>query len=591
MESKRSLRDRARSALAHPRAPLAWALLAVLLTLPALGAGLIADDYFHRLVLLDIGFWGSSTEPIADLFAFVPDSLREHMIEVGYLPWWSDPEIHVALARPLTAATHVLDIELWPDAIWLQHAHSLLWFGVGVGLVAWLYRRVHAAGAAMAGLAGLLFAVEDAHAMAAGWIANRNGILCLVGGTAVLLLHHAWRVHRRPLCGLLAVVALAVGLGFGEATVGAVAYLAAWQLVVDRGSLVRRMLPLLPYLLVVAAWRLVYDATGYGIVGSSLYIDPGNQPALFLSVLPERWPLLVAAQWWQLPVDLWLMLSRPGQLVMAAVAAALSIAVLILLWQLLRARPLARFWALGMALSAVPLCAAFPMDRLLLFTGLGAFPLLAMTAESVSAWPLAATGGPRWRRRVVTVLLCIHGPLAACMLVGRVAALPLFAEFFSAAARTAPDGPAAREQTFVFVNGNDFPVVYLSVIRTVEGGDPPRRIAQLASITAENRVLRESTDTLLISPRDGFLSHSLDRLLASPDHAFVRGQRIERSDYTAEIRSLTEDRRPAEVAFRFRQPLESPQYRWLYWRDGRLREFPLPAIGEGLTVPVNYLFE
>jgi hypothetical protein len=34
----------------------------------------------------------------------------------------------------------------------------------------------------VAGMAALLFAVEDAHSMVAGWIANRNALLCLVFG-------------------------------------------------------------------------------------------------------------------------------------------------------------------------------------------------------------------------------------------------------------------------------------------------------------------------------------------------------------------------------------------------------------------------
>ncbi len=71
--------------------------------------------------------------------------------------------------------------------------HSLLWFALAVALVATLYRRVHGA-SAVAGLAGLLFAVEDAHA----WLANRNALVCLVCGAAVTgLLARLWTLLRR----------------------------------------------------------------------------------------------------------------------------------------------------------------------------------------------------------------------------------------------------------------------------------------------------------------------------------------------------------------------------------------------------------
>jgi len=38
------------------------------------------------------------------------------------------------------------------------------------------------------------------------------------------------------------------------------------------------------------------------------------------------------------------------------------------------------------------------------------------------------------------------------------------------------------------------------------------------------------------------------------------------------------------VGFRFRSALEDPGLCWLYWQDGRLIPFPLPAIGETTSV-------
>jgi len=579
------LADRLRRLSQRRSTPLLLALLAFILTLPALGGGLLGDDYFQRVVLADIGEWGAATDPVRDLFAFVPDRLAGQMLDMGYLPWWSDPGIRVALARPLTALTHVLDYALWPDTFALQHLQSLLWFALGVGLVAILYRRLHASGVT-AGLAGLLFALEDAHAMNAAWLANRNALLCLVAGTAALLLHIAWRRSRRALHLILALATFALGLGFGEATLGAIAYIAAWQVACDQGRLVKRLLPLLPYVVIVAAWRVLYDMNGYGVEGSWLYTDPGRQPFEFLAALVERWPLLFAAQWFQLPVDMWLTFRRAAQIEFSAVAAVLVAGLLALLWPLLRREAMARFYAIGMAASLVAPCAAFPMDRLLVFAGLGAFGLLAMLAEATRAWPWDRDGARGWRRRAAQALLVLHGPVAGLALVLRIVTLPvLFSDVFSAADRQAPRGPEVAGQTFVFVNGNDFPVVYCHVMRVATGDAPaPRRVAQLAMVTTTNRIWREDPRTLVITADGGFLSHALDRLLASPRPQFARGERIERPDYIAEIRSVTSDRRPLEVAFRFRQPPEDPGLRWLYWKNHRLQEFPLPRVGERVIV-------
>ncbi len=578
------LRSAARRLLSVDRLPVALALFAVFPTLPALGAGLVADDYFQRMVLLHLGPLGAAADPIADLFAFAPARLHGWMSDQGLLGWWADPALHVSLARPLTALTHVLDYRLWPDAFVLQHAHSLAWFALAVGLVAALYRRVHGPGL-VAAVAGLLFACEDAHAMSAGWLASRNALLGLAFGTVLVHQHVTWREsgRRRPLLRSLA--ALVVGLGCGEATLGALAYVLAWQLTREKGGAWRRLGPIVPHAIVVAAWRLLYDAAGHGTRGSGLYVDPGAQPLLFLGALVERWPLLAAAQWLQAPVDLWLVWPRAAQLAASAACALAAAFVLALLWRLLSASDVARFWALGMALSLVPVCAAFPMDRLLIFTGIGAFALIAMLSESTGVWLWSTANPPTWRRRTTQALLVLHLPVAIVWLAVRVALLPAFGEFLLDAARDAPRGPEVSRQTFVFVNGNDFPVFYVPVIRTVTGDGPvPHRVAQLSTMTAANEIWREDERTLVVAPRNGFLALAVDRLLFGPGQRFFVGQAIERPDFVAEVREVTEDGRPRRVAFRFRQPLEAPEYCWLYWRQGRLVPFPLPAPGARVTI-------
>jgi hypothetical protein len=485
--------------------------------------------------------------------------------------------------------THLADYRLWPDNTVLQHLHSLLWFALAVGLVAALYRRVHGA-ALVAGLAGLLFAVEDAHTMSAGWLAGRNTMLCLVLGATLMHRHLTWRQTRRARDLVLALLALVVGLGCGEATLGALAYVAAWQWAREEGTWLRRSLPLAPYAAIVVAWRAVYDALGYGAHGSSLYVDPGAQPLRFLQALLEHWPLLAAAQWLQAPVDLWLFLPRVAQVLASLVSALLVAGVVLLLWRLLRREAIARFWAIGMAASLIPLCAAFPMERLLVFSGIGAFALMAMLAETCGVWLWTAGGAATWRRRATQAILVLNLPVAALLLVARTATLPAFGVFFSAGAREAPRGPEVARQTLVFVNGNDFAVVYTHILRVATGeGTVPRWVAQLASVTARNEVLREDERTVVITPENGFLAMTLDRLLLDPDRRFVPGESLKRPEFVAEVREVTADGRPQRVAFHFRRPLEDPAYRWLYWKDGHLAAFPLPAIGRTTTVAPSWI--
>lgn len=562
--------------------PTSFGLLACLLAAPALRAGLLADDYFHRTILLHRGEVASFLHPVTDLFTFVKQGASaDVMRELGYLPWWSDPAIHIALFRPLTALTHMLDYALWQDNFVLQHLQSLGWFFAGVVLVVSLYRMVPGMSMPAAGLAGLLFAVADTHAFPAGWLANRNALLCLVAATTALILHIRWRLTGRLHWLILGLVAFTAGLFFGEATLGIFGYLAAWHVTMepDRPRF-RSIAAVTPYLVVIVLWRTLYGLLGYGTSGSRLYVDPVQTPLQFLHVLAERWPILIAGQWLHLPIDLWITLSRGDQIVCSLVGALL-VAAILLLFRLTLKRPEARFWAIGMALCVIPVCAAFPMDRLLILCGIGAFGLLALFIERYFLSP--GEQAP-WRRRAAITLLLLHVPIAAVLLTVRTVGLPIFGEFFLLAARQSPSGPEITRQTFIYVNGNDFPVIYGRVVPIANGKPAPRRFAQLASMFDGNHVSRRNLHTLVITPDSGFFAEPLDSLLVGA-RRFSRGDRIERPDYQAEILEVTPDGRPSSVSFRFHRPLEDPALKWLYWKDDRLQEFTLPEVGYAVVIP------
>ena len=414
----------------------------------------------------------------------------------------------------------------------------------------------------------------------------RNALISLVAGGLMLLCHLRWRDGAGARWLWAALVALAAGLCAGEATLGAGAYLVAWQLTLDPAPRRQRWLGIAPYALLVLLWRALYDHLGYGVSGSDLYLDPGREPLTFSLATLARWPVLQLGQWLQVPVDLVMALPPNGQLTVLVAGVVTCAGLLWLFGELLRSSAVARFWALGMALALVPLCAAFPMDRLLIFAGIGAFGLLALQVERWGWLGTKAVLVPsRARRALVVGLLVLHLPLAALMLSARTVGMSGFGLFFSAGANTAPAELAVTEQSFFFVTGHEFPTAYLPMIRAVEGRPSPRRVALLASITADKRITREDDRTLVIEPDLGFLAVVLDRLERRRTTPFEIGQRVSMPDFTAEIRSVTEDGRPKAVAFRFKAPLEDPRYRWLAWGPSGAEPFDLPMVGATVVVP------
>lgn len=410
------LRDRLARLCAAPRLPLLLGLLAIVLTLPSLGFGLLADDWTHRAKLLGHPGLPPVERPLDDLFVFFDGSHAQYErgALLGDLPWWAPDGLKASFWRPLAALTHRIDYALWPDTPALMHAHSLLWFGLCVGLVALLYRRLggsSSAAATTAGMAGLLFCFEDAHAMAASWIANRNGSMSVAFGTLALLAHHGWRARGwRP--GLpLGALALAASLLSGELALAVAGYLLAYALFLDPSpSRLHRLGTLLPCAAVTLLWLARYVAGGHGTWGAQSYVDPLSTD--FPLALAERIPLLLAAQWLQVPSDLWIAMPRAAQLAMTVLGLGTSAIVWLLARPALRERPHARFFCLGMVLSLPPVCASFPMDRLLLFCGLGAFGLLAVMVEQAGLLSDGLRLG-HWTTRGVGVLLVIQRRLLA----------------------------------------------------------------------------------------------------------------------------------------------------------------------------------
>ena len=285
-------------------------LVAVLLASPAVWTGWHSDDLAHRLVLTGgDAFPAQSSSPMG-LFSFVDGNAERTRaaIESGLLPWWSREDVRIAFWRPLAALTHIADYGLWPDSAALMHLHSLLWFAALVAAAAGLYRRLIQPAWAAA-LAGLLFALDDAHADAAGWLASRNLLMAGVFGITALIAHDRWRRDGWRPGVIVAPLLLLLGLLSGEAAVGVVGFLIAHAVFLDPGRRRTRFAALVPAGLVVVAWHLAYQRLGYGTFGSGIYTDPACEPWRFLTGLMDRAPLQLLAQWALPPSDLYVFMS------------------------------------------------------------------------------------------------------------------------------------------------------------------------------------------------------------------------------------------------------------------------------------------
>jgi hypothetical protein len=579
------LRHRFAAWLAHPRLALHLAVVAVALCLPALGVGWQSDDYFHRVVLRGDVESGHSPLELFSVMRHGPELLREY-VDLGLFPWWTAESFRLAFLRHLSAATHWLDYRLWPESAVLQHAHSLLWLGALVPAATLLFRRIHGP-TWVAGLAALLYAVDDAHGTPAGWLANRNALIATFFGLLCLLAHDRWRQGGAGggRHAVLAAVWFALALAAGEMGLGALAYLVAYAVALDPGGTRQRLLSLVPYGVVFSGWAVLYRTLGFGASGSGLYVDPVGQPLEFAQRLLERVPLYLTGQLTPLAAETWILVPPERQLGIWWLAALALILMAAIFAPLVARRRTARFWALGAALAVVPLCGTFPSNRVLFFVGLGGMGLVALWIEG-SRQP-EGSGPRRWLVRLVVVgLVGTHLILAPLSLPFAAQAFKRFGEPARTAVLSLPEDLLAVQE-LVIVNAPEY-LSYVSQagsILLLHGRAMPRRLRGLAIGPSAVTVRRVDEHTLDLAMERGYFYGPFGTLFHDSPEPFAVGESRSVAGMTATVLAQTPDGRPAAVRFRFDGPLDSPARRWVQFRDGRFVPFVPPAVDDSAELP------
>ena len=288
--------------LEHRHLPAILAIGAILVMLPALKTGLFMDDLPQRAVELrpdqlpprmqETGNppdSGRFSTVLFDLFGFSRNpQCMALMKNYGTLPWWTPDDLRLSLCRPVTALTHWLDYRLFPDSPALMHAHNIAWFAAVVFLLTMVYRKLMGTGWA-AGLAALLFLLDGNTYFPVAFVANRGFFLALFFGLMCLYEHHQWRSTKSRSGMVLSALFLALSLFAEESGASTFAFILAYALVLEPGSFRNRALTVLPSVLVIIVWRIIYTLSGYGLSHVGIYIDPAHEPLRFVrELIPQR---------------------------------------------------------------------------------------------------------------------------------------------------------------------------------------------------------------------------------------------------------------------------------------------------------------
>ncbi|MBN2271288.1 MAG: hypothetical protein JXN61_11780, partial [Sedimentisphaerales bacterium] len=304
--------------------------------------------------------------------------------EYGAVPWWTYDGLWVRFWRPLASFTHWLDYRIFGSSPVAMHAHNIVWLAAVVFLVTILYSRLNGP-AWMAALAGLLFVLDDFTYFPAMWIANRNIFLSLFFGILCVLWHHRWRDNGSPTAAVVSAAFLVGSLLSAEAGVATCAYLFAYAVTLEQGNFKRRAASLAPAILVTIGWRLFYNKLGHGASGGSFYLDPSLEPLRYAWATLVRGPILLMRQWSRVSADTFSCVPVSTRMILWPIVVVMLLVIILLLWPLLKSNRHARFWAVGMHVSVLPICATMPMNRNLLWVGIGACGLVGHFLGGVAA--------------------------------------------------------------------------------------------------------------------------------------------------------------------------------------------------------------
>lgn len=550
---------RAHAWLAGSSAPRAITLLAILLGLPALANGLTTDD---RSFFVHVRQGGAAPLALFDFAAGRSDIVDA--MRTGDLPWWASPDSRIRFFRPLSSLWHYVEFTYWPHATWLMTLQNIALYAACVWIASRLYRRL-LPGRFTAGLASLLFAIDEGHASAVGWISSRNTVLCALLSLLCLDAHLDARQHRSRAAHLRSAAFAALALAAGEGGIACLAYLIAYAVVQERGGWRARLQSLAPQLAVIALWMTAYAAGGYGAHGTTFYRDL-TRP---LSVLTEG--VL------DLPLHLFSLFGislASAALTFPPTPARLGALVLVLPLLVALARKHSwpapdRFFALCGALCLPSAFATLAQDRVLFTASFGAFGLIAscLSAPDASASRMARG-----------CLIACHLVISPLLFVPTLSANAPLDKSASQLARLLPETGA---QSTVLVNA---PYEMLTMYARATYGiaqDRPAPVLQALYVGAsELSVTRLDARTLEVVVARGWGELPVERGCVDRSLLPRLGEQRTLGDMRVQVMEVNAAGRPLRV--RFELDLHARQ--WLVWQGTRAIPWTLPAVGERVAL-------
>lgn len=611
-----------------------WAAFVVVVAVglywPAVEVGFLADDVY-QIALYDGVAGERGALGLYSLYPEDAEATAEH-VRRGSLPWWTVAELRFVQVRPLSSLLLWVDHTLWPKDGVAHHLHSLGWLAAALVAAHAVVRR--ATTPVIAGVALLVYAVDETFGWTTAWLANRCAMVAAAFSFGALAVHLR-RAERERETGAPREQGAAArdawlegglwGLAFaaGEYALCGVAYVIAYALVGRRDAWRGRARALVPAGVCFVGFAVVSVAIGAGVHGATSYVDPVGHPLEFVVACVQRVPRMLGEIWLCLPGESDRLFFRyEGTIVARAMMAFAGVdgpegvvrahggfVLLVLVvgggvaWWLARRwlgedeRRTVAWMALGSLGALVPLSAILPSTRALALAALG-------PAVVVGSVGVAAGRALRARERgVAWVRTGVLGAIAAGLLVQHV-----IVDAGWARAQIAGIGNTGQSyQRFVAGPGMEGVevegkhVVVIASPGLVTGlhslwithllGRPMPATWHVLQI-GERRLLVRRVDvrTLEVSTL-GMVMHDQpqETLFRPPPQGLHVGDEVDVGVFRATVVGEHKEGGVTAVRFTFDRALEDPGLVFLVGGADGLGRFALPAVGKATAVAAPVL--
>jgi hypothetical protein len=598
--------------------PIAIAIFAFLVFLPTIKFGLMLDDLIHRSILIDpdrlpqeiykTGLTptesGKLTTALFDLFAFFGDKQQMNKArDYGTLPWWAPKNFRASMWRPLSSFTHWLDYRLFPDSPVLMHIHHLLWFSAVIFLIAVFYRRLLGP-TWIAALAVIIFLIDENNVLPVMFNAHRNSIIAMFFGLLCTLCHHHWRKSHSLAAAIAAPLFLLLSLFCAEAGIATFAFILAYAIALEKGSIKKRAATIMPAVVTIVVWRLLYNVLGYGVDDMGIsYIDPVYEPLRFVTALLERLPIMLFGLFSAIPPEYLLSLSPAAKPFFLITVVVLLLLMLVVMAPLIRNNKLALYFCLAAIFAIIPFCACYAQGRNLLFASIPGFALIAVFITDVFKKADYLPKSFLYRAAIWIIYISLFLTHIPGALLGKVIDIKMTTSMLSnISALESITKNIDKDTSLIMVNTHCvLNVTFLPFYQAYDGHDLPENMRTLVQGYRALEVKRANENTLIIKSKTGdifscgdigpmhiaYVFKTFNDLFQSDKTIFKPGDIFELPRLTINILGVDQKDMPTEIAFVFDTALEDDSLRFFYfdWYSFSHKPFEVPAVGQAVELP------